>query len=76
MVKVIEDPATRKVLLSSLGDKNYYTFPHSMERKNLIKANILKVGWRGIAFASRFVQMFLDMKIRQVIPEPQGFTSS
>jgi hypothetical protein len=72
MVSVIEDPRIIQPLLLYMGENAMEYLSDAFVKNSLLKANILKRREGvGLSFASRFVRMFLDVKIRQVIPEPQ-----
>ena len=73
MVSTIEkEEDTKRLLLMFMAEGKFENFTQiTSALNNLLKANVLKMKRGSISFASRFVQRFVDLKIRQVIPEPQ-----
>ena len=72
MSDVINDPETMKILLLYIGEgklENMTTI--DLVKNNLIKSNIWKMKNGKISFASRFIKLYIDIKSRQIVTEPQ-----
>jgi hypothetical protein len=72
MFQAINDPDTIKELILYLRDGQWRGGMALSIKNNLIKANVCKLGPRSTTFATPFVQVFVERKIRQITIEPQN----
>lgn len=73
MILVINDSNTMKELIMLLRNEELSDSISIEIKNNLTKSNICKVGFQSTKFATRFVQLFVERKIRQLNFEPQNF---